>query len=233
MSDTRTKSKRKRLQYEDKSAAQVKPTQLKLKVINLDKSEAETIGFEYRAGKPYGMTAPPGARGHTPGHLVYYPTGKTDPFVGVRFVLGSRNGALARAVYTDSNSNKHTVAMTSTKSAFAFLIDMVCKLPNLPKGVDKATVEKLFLTSADRYIKFKCTNATKIENRDEDHLGLVVNAGDLANARLQVVATLKFNTSPIGKTSLSLMARSIAIFKIGERAAQAEENHDDLISMAI
>lgn len=228
-SNAKTSSKRKRLGEKEDEGALVKARKTNLKVINLEKtSVSPDRHFQYRAGKPYGESAPAGARGHTPGHLVYYPGGEESAFVGVRFLIG-KAGALCHAVYTDSvASQKYTIVLGVSDYASEYIKTLLSSLSNKPKGV---SADKLFMQNG---VKVKTSSATSIVNRDSDAQDTDVKLQDLAGSTLQLVTTLRFNTTPLGKTSVSLLARSIVILKMGEpRLAAESEDHDELVSMAI
>lgn len=208
-------------------------------VVNLDRGAAPIVlnAYEYRSGKPYGASAPAAARGHTPGHLVYYQMqGLGAPFTSVRFLIGGFTGSLVKSVYTDEADKKYTICLFTTKEGGNWLSKMLLKNLNSKPGIDQGTIDRLYL-SRTQLIKVKVTSAvTKIENRDEEDPHLPVGVHDLVGARIQVIASLRFNTSPQGRTTMSFAARSIVILKLdkeGVAVKKEKADHDTLVSMAI
>ena len=236
MSTNKTSIKRKRLgdKKEDDDTAAKTRRKIMLKVINLEKTTVRPdLHFEYRAGKPYGASAPAGARGHTPGHLVYYGDGKQGAFVGVRFLVG-KEGALCHSVYTDNaDTNKFTFVVGVPSHAAEYLKKLLSSLPNLPKGT---IPDKFYMqTGTGTWVKLKCKTVpgTTYVNRDpEARAEEVTDARDLVGSELQIVCSLRFNTTPTGKTSVSVIARSVVVLKKGRRSV-VEEDHDELVAMAI
>jgi hypothetical protein len=82
-------------------------------------------------------------------------------------------------------------------------------------------------------LKCKTTSSTTYINRDSEAQDDEVFPNDLSGSILQIVIMCRFNTSPTGKKTVALVAKSVVVLKKAKGSTATAFDHDDLVSMAV